>query len=107
MSIDEKSEKLSLSDHLARLSEPARNMLMDIRDYVLSLPSVIEEIRPHRIVYSKGFNMRIFMDIEPAMNMLAVNIKTESRAPPSRILLRSINQLQDLYGMIRKAYEHA
>jgi hypothetical protein len=51
--------------------------------------------------------MRIFMDIEPAMNMLAVNIKTESRAPPSRILLRSINQLQDLYGMIRKAYEHA
>lgn len=107
MSMDEKSEKLSLSDHLARLSEPARNMLMDLRDYVLSLPSVIEEIRPHRIVYCKGFNMRIFMDIEPAMNILAVNVKTESRAPPSRILLRSINQLQDLYGMIRKAYEHA
>jgi hypothetical protein len=97
---------LSISDHIARLSEEARNMLLDIRDFVLSLPNVIEEIRPHRLVYSKGFNTRIFMDIEPVNNILALNIKTGARVPPTRILLRSRNQLQDIYSMVKHAYDN-
>ncbi len=102
----EDGKGLSISYHIARLSEETRNMLLDIRDFVLSLPNVIEDIRPHRLVYSKGFNTRVFMDIEPVSNILALNIRTESRAPPTRILLRSRNQLQDIYSMVKHAYEN-
>jgi len=95
----------SISDYMARLSEPARNMLLDIRDFVLSLPNVIEEIRPHRLVYAKGFNTRIFMDIEPVRDILALNIKTGNRTPPTRVILRSRNQLYDVYSIVKNAYD--
>lgn len=111
--VSEESKGLSISHHIIRLSEEARNMLLDIRDFVLSLPNVIEDIRPHRLVYSKGFNTyskgfntRVFMDIEPVSNALALNIRTGARVPPTRVLLRSRNQLQDIYSMVKHAYEN-
>ena len=43
-----------------------KQILIDLRSYVTSLgTNVIEEIRPHRIVYAKSINFRTFLDIRP------------------------------------------
>lgn len=58
--------RITFESHLEKLKEPVRPIMVDLRKFVTSLGSnVIEEIRPHRIVYSKTMNFRTFLDIEP------------------------------------------
>jgi len=96
--------KLSVEDHLSRLDEPAKSILQELRSFVLSLGSnVIEEVRPHRIVYAKSFNFRTFLDIEPAINVLAVSIKTEPRGT-SKHMINSREQVRELKDLIQQAY---
>ncbi len=97
--------KISVEDHLSKLDEPARSILQEIRGFVLALgPNIVEEARPHRMVYSKSFNFRVFMDIEPAINVLAVSVKTEPRGPPTKMIVSSREQLQELRELVQKAY---
>jgi hypothetical protein len=97
--------KLSIEDHLSRLDEPAKSILQEIRTFALSLGSnVIEEVRPHRIVYAKSFALRIFLDIEPALNVLDVSIKTGARGASTKITINSREQMQNLKEMIQQAY---
>jgi len=43
-----------------------KNIVIDLRSFVTSLgTNVIEEVRPHRIVYAKSINFRTFLDIRP------------------------------------------
>jgi len=96
--------KLSVEDHLSRLDEPAKSILQELRSFVLSLGSnVIEEVRPHRIVYAKSFNFRTFLDIEPAINVLAVSIKTAPRGT-SKHMINSREQVRELKDLIQQAY---
>lgn len=97
--------KLSVEDHLSRLDEPAKSILQEIRNFVLSLGSnVIEEVRPHRIVYAKSFNFRTFLDIEPAINVLAVSIKIEPRGVSTKLMINSNEQMPNLKELIKQAY---
>jgi hypothetical protein len=48
------------------LQPQLKQILIDLRTYVTSLgKNVIEEMRPHRIVYAKSINFRTFLDIKP------------------------------------------
>ena len=97
--------KISVQDHLSKLDEPAKTILQEIRSFVLSLgTNVIEEVRPHRIVYAKSFNFRTFLDIEPSMNVLAVSIKTGSRGESTKLTIGSGEQMQNLKELIKQAY---
>ncbi len=97
--------RLSVEDHLSKLDEPAKSILQEIRSFVLSLGSnVIEEVRPHRIVYAKSFNFRTFLDIEPAINVLAVSVKTEPRGASTKLMIDSMEQLHNLKELIQHAY---
>ena len=97
--------KLSVAEHLSKLDEPAKSILQEIRSFVLSLGSnVIEEVRPHRIVYAKSFNFRTFLDIEPAVNLLAVSIKTGSKGASTKLMINSREQMQNLKEMVQQAY---
>jgi len=97
--------RLSVEDHLSKLDEPAKSILQEIRSFVLSLGSnVIEEVRPHRIVYAKTFNLRTFLDIEPAINVLAVSVKTEHRGASTKLMINSKEQVHDLKELIQHAY---
>ena len=45
--------------HLEGLTEPARTIMLDLRNFVKSLGgNVIEEVRPHRVAYAKTMNFR-------------------------------------------------
>jgi predicted transport protein len=97
--------KISLEDHLSRLDEPAKTIFQEIRNFALSLGSnVIEEVRPHRIVYAKSFNFRTFLDIEPAVNVLTVSVKTGPRGESTKLTISSKEQMPHLKELLKQAY---
>ncbi|MGH9934086.1 MAG: DUF5655 domain-containing protein [Nitrososphaerales archaeon] len=97
--------KISVEDHLSRLDEPTKTIFQEIRNFVLSLGSnVIEEVRPHRIVYAKSFNFRTFLDVEPAVNVLAVSVKTGPKGESTKITISSNEQMENLKELLREAY---
>ena len=84
-----KARDISFESHLSSLEQEPRQILLEIRDFVKSLGSnVIEEIRPHRIVYAKSLTFRTFLDIQPRNNALVISIR-KSRTEPA-----SINTIQ-------------
>lgn len=97
--------KISIDDHLSKLDEPVKNLLQEIRTFVLSLgTNVIEEVRPHRIVYSKSFTLRTFLDVEPATSMLVISIKSRLRDPATKLTISSSDQLTNLKELVSRAY---
>lgn len=92
--------------HLNRLADPARSTLIDLRNFVRSLgPKVLEDVRPHRIVYSKTMNFRIFLDVEPSADSLILSIRAGRSAPPSAVTLRTPGDLETAKGQIAAAFE--
>ena len=92
--------------HLERLTDPLKAAMVDLRRFVLSLGSnVIEEVRPHRVVYSKTMNFRIFLDIEPAGDSLVVSIRSGRSAPPMTITVRNAQESEQAKSPISEAYE--
>ncbi len=92
--------------HLENLGEPARTFMLDLRSFVNSLgPSVIEEVRPHRVVYAKTLTFRTFLDVEPADDHLVVEIRAGRTEPPFRLQVRTQQDLEQLKEKVSKAYE--
>lgn len=97
--------KIPIEQHVSKLDESMKDIFLEIRNFVLSLGSnVIEEVRPHRVVYAKSFNFRTFLDIEPMQNTLIISVKMGPRSEASIVTVKSREQLQDLKDMIREAY---
>jgi hypothetical protein len=92
--------------HLERLSDPLKVVMVDLRGFVQSLGSnVIEEVRPHRVVYSKTMNFRIFLDIEPAGDSLVLSIKSGRSAPPLTVTIRNAQEAEGTRSRIAEAYQ--
>ena len=97
--------KISIDEHMSKMDEHVRSIFQEIRGFVLSLGSnVVEEVRPHRIVYGKSLIFRTFLDIQPLNNALAISVKMELRGMPNEIIINSKEQLTDLKDRIREAY---
>ena len=93
--------------HLLHLNEQVRTLMVDLRKFVLSLGSnVIEEVRPHRVVYSKTMNFRIFLDIEPASDSLTLLIRS-GRTTSSMIstTIKTAQEAENIKVQIAEAYE--
>ncbi|MFQ5940531.1 MAG: DUF5655 domain-containing protein [Nitrososphaerales archaeon] len=98
--------KISIDDHTSKLDESVKNIFQEIRSFVLSLGSnVIEEVRPHRIVYFKSFNFRTFLDIEPYNNVLTISVRMGRKEATDKMVIDSKDQIPDLKYMIQKAYD--
>ncbi|HEY8140915.1 MAG TPA: hypothetical protein VIE86_07520 [Nitrososphaera sp.] len=92
--------------HLERLNDPLKVVMIDLRGFVLALGSnVIEEVRPHRVVYSKTMNFRTFLDIEPASNSLVVSIRSGRSAPPITLTVRNAQESEQAKSRIAEAYQ--
>jgi hypothetical protein len=100
-------DRITFESHLEKLKEPVRPLLVDLRKFVISLGSnVIEEVRPHRIVYSKTMNFRTFLDIEPtAGDSLMLSIKYGRGAPPISLMIMSIEDAERAKKQISEAYQ--
>lgn len=91
--------------HLKRLEEPARAIMLDLRGFVKSLGgNVIEEVRPHRVVYAKTMNFRIFLDVEPAGDSLVLSIRYGRASPPATATIRTAQDAENVKKQIAEAY---
>lgn len=92
--------------HLEKLTEPARSLMLDLRKFVTSLgANVIEEVRPHRIVYAKTLTFRTFLDVEPAVENLVAEVRFSRQEPPARFVIKTQQDLDSLKNAIAQAYE--
>jgi len=91
--------------HLEKLKEPAKTIMVDLRKFVLSLGNnVIEEVRPHRVVYAKTMNFRTFLDVEPAGDSLVLSIRSGRSAPPVAATIRTTEDAESAKKQIAEAY---
>ena len=98
--------RITFENHLEKLKEPVKAIMVDLRKFVISLGSnVIEEVRPHRIVYSKTLNFRIFLDIEPTDGeSFRLSIRYGRGAPPVSLVVMTIEDLEIAKKQIAEAY---
>ena len=92
--------------HLEKLHAPARSLMLELRKFVTSLgTNVIEEVRPHRVVYAKTLTFRTFLDVEPAIDHLIVEVRSSRQEPPTRSVIRTQQDADLLKNAIAQAYE--
>jgi hypothetical protein len=98
---------LQFEDHLTTLRGDIREILLELRRFVKSLgDAVIEEVRPHRIVYSKTLNFRTFLDVQPKDDGLAIVIKHGRGRPENALLLSSNKDLEEAKSQISQAFQN-
>ena len=101
--------RITFESHLEKLKEPVRPIMVDLRKFVISLGSnVIEEVRPHRIVYSKTMNFRTFLDIEPPTgggDSLVLSIRYGRGTPPVSLMVMTIEDAERAKKQIAEAYQ--
>ena len=97
---------MPFESHLDGLSEPARAIMLDLRGFVRSLGgNVIEEVRPHRVVYAKTMNFRTFLDIQPSGDSLVLSIKSGRSSAPAAMTLRTAQEADAAKKLIAEAYK--
>ena len=101
-----KPGSITFENHLEKMKEPIKPIMLDLRKFVISLGSnVIEEVRPHRIVYSKTLNFRTFLDIEPTEGMsLKLSIRYGRGIPPSSLVIMTVEDADNAKKQIAEAY---
>jgi hypothetical protein len=101
------SGSIPFESHLEKLKEPFRTILIDLRKFVISLGSdVIEEVRPHRIVYAKTMNFRTFLDIETmASDSLMLSIRYGRDMPSIIVRIMTMEDVERAKKQIAEAYQ--
>jgi hypothetical protein len=89
--------------HLSELEGNLKQILLELREFVKSLgATVIEDVRPHRIVYAKTLNFRTFLDVQPGRGGLA--IKYGRGASETSHLISNYKDLEEIKPKISQAF---
>lgn len=92
--------------HLENLDRQTKSIMVDLRKFVKSLgANVVEEIRPHRVVYAKTFTFRTFLDVEPAIDHLILEVRAGRGEPPMHMTIRTEKEANEAKTAIAQAYE--
>jgi len=86
--------------------EEMRTTFDDLREFCLSLGSdVIEDVRPHRVVFCKSMNTRWFVDAKPEAGTITVKTREGWRDPVRTTIIKDRGDwLQDLRDTITQAH---
>jgi hypothetical protein len=103
---DKSSEPIQFESHLEGLKEEIKTLLLSLRNFVKSLSNnILEEIRPHRIVYAKTLTFRTFLDIQPRNDSLMISVKKGRTEPPTMHIIRTPQELEHIEFEITEAYK--
>ena len=98
---------ISFETHLVNLNQNQRKILIELRNFVRSIGSnIVEDIRPHRIVYSKILVFRNFLDVQPSIDELIITTRKNRKEIP---VIHKISNKQDFENLKREiinAYEN-
>jgi hypothetical protein len=99
--------RISFETHLVNLNEDQRKILIELRKFVMSIGNnIIEDIRPHRIVYSKTVAFRNFLDVKPAVEELIVLTRKNRKEVPITHKISNKQDFENLKPEIINAYEN-
>ena len=101
------SEKptISFETHLEDLDQETKTLLIYLREFVkLCGSNVIEEIRPHRIVYAKSLTFRYFLDIQPRKESLIISIRKSRKEPVIEHIVKNMQEVEKIKLEISQAY---
>ena len=97
---------ISFDSHLANHNDEMKRLLLKIREDVFSLgDKVIEEVRPHRIVYAKSLTFRYFLDIYPRTMDLIVSVRRNRKDPAKEYIVHNYDEWKNIKIEISTAYE--
>src|SRR5215210_5900728 len=101
------SPKISFDTHLINLHPDQRKILLELRNFVRSIGNnIVEDIRPHRIVYSKTLAFRNFLDIQPSIEELIVSTRKNRKEIPVIHKISTKQDFENLKQEIINAYEN-
>ncbi len=96
---------IPFENHLENQDENIKQLLIYLRDYVKSLgDNVIEEVRPHRIVYAKSLSFRYFLDVQPRKDNLIIMIKKNRKTEATEYPIKSIQEIDHIKSEILEGY---
>ena len=85
---------IPFENHVEGLEEQTKTSLLDLRNFVKSLGNnVIEEVRPHRIVYAKSLTFRTFLDIQPKRDSLTISLR---KCRSESIMIQTVKTIEDI-----------
>src|SRR5438046_136788 len=97
---------IPFENHLEGLEEQTRAGLLNLRHFVKRLGgNVIEEVRPHRIVYAKSLTFRTFLDIQPKNDSLLISTRSSRNEPAAILTVRTAEEVEHLKPQIKHAYQ--
>lgn len=101
------SPKISFDTHLVNLHPDQKEILIELRNFVRSIgDNVVEDIRPHRIVYSKTLAFRNFLDVQPTIGELIVSTRKNRKEMPVIHKISNKQDFENLKQEVIDAYEN-
>ena len=97
---------IPFENHLEWLEEQTKTSILNLRNFVKSLgDNVIEEVRPHRIVYAKSLTFRTFLDIQPKKDSLTISLRKSRNESTTNHTVKTVEEIEDVKAQIAEAYE--
>ena len=97
--------KRTYDEFKKQISPDVTPLFDELYHYCFSLgKNVVEDIRMHRIVFSKSISFRNFIDIEPQRDFIILKIKRDRKEPENEIQLRPNDNLDEIKKVIFDAY---
>ena len=98
---------IPFENHLEGLEEETMTLLLNLRNFVKGLGNnVIEEVRPHRIVYAKSLTFRTFLDIQPKKYSLIISLTKGRNESVINCTLITVEDMKKVKPQIAYAYEN-
>lgn len=101
------SDKSSIpfESHLDGLDDQTKTLLLHLRNFVKSLGmNVVEEVRPHRVVYAKSLTFRYFLDIQTRKDGLMVSTRRSRKEQPVAHMIKDMQEMDSIKPSISEAY---
>ena len=99
--------KISFDTHLINLHPDQRKILIELRNFVRTIgDNVVEDIRPHRIVYSKTLAFRNFLDVQPAIEEIIIATRKNRKETPIIYKISNKQDFEKLKEEIINAYKN-
>ena len=99
--------KISFDTHLINLHPDQRKILIELRNFVRTVgDNVVEDIRPHRIVYSKTLAFRNFLDVQPAIEEIIIATRKNRKETPIIYKISNKQDFEKLKEEIISAYKN-
>jgi len=92
-------------DFQRQIPEHVKPLFDKLRTYCMSLDDkVIEDVRMHRIVFSKTMTFRWFADLEPTEKSIIIKIQKERKIKPKILEITPEQELSDIESSLKDAY---